>query len=55
MRGNSSNRTVIVITFIDPGGGGGQSIVKNTGSGWLDILGSEILVGKIYFGVLQIY
>ena len=33
---------------------GGHSIVKNTG-GWLDSLGSGILVGKRYFGVLQKY
>ena len=36
----------------NPTGGGGHSIVKNTG-GWLDSLGSGILVGKRYFGVLQ--
>ena len=30
----------------------GHSIVKHTG-GWLDCLGSGILVGKINFGVLQ--
>ena len=29
-------------------------MVKNTG-GWLDSLGSGILVGKRYFGVLQKY
>ena len=34
---------------------GGHSIVKNTGGGWLDSLGSGILVGKRYFGVLQKY
>ena len=34
--------------------GGGYSIVNNTG-GWLDSLGSGILVGKRYFGVLQKY
>ena len=33
---------------------GGHSIFKNTG-GRLDNLGSEILVGKIYFGVFQKY
>ena len=27
--------------------------VKNMMGGWLDSLGSEILVGKSYFGVLQ--
>ena len=32
---------------------GGHSIVKNTGGGWLDSLRSGILVGKLYFGVLQ--
>ena len=32
---------------------GGQSVVKNTGGGWLDSLRSGILVGKRYFGVLQ--
>ena len=32
----------------------GDSIVKNTGGGgWLDSFGSEILVGKRYFRVLQ--
>ena len=36
------------------GGGGGGSIVKSRG-GWLYSLGSEILVGKRYFGVLQKY
>ena len=35
--------------------GGGHSIVKNTGGGWLDSLGSGILVGKRYLGVLQKY
>ena len=34
--------------------GGGHSIVKNTG-GWLNSLGSGILVEKRYFGVLQKY
>ena len=35
---------------------GGHSIVKNTeGGGWLDSLGSGILVRKRYFGVLQKY
>ena len=34
---------------------GGHSIVKNTGGGWLDSLGSVILAGKRYFGVLQKY
>ena len=36
---------------------GDRSIVKNTGggAGWLDSLGSGILVGKRYFGVLQKY
>ena len=33
---------------------GGHSVVKNMGP-WLDSLGSEILAGKIYFGVLQKY
>ena len=33
---------------------GGHSIIKNTG-GWLNSLGSAILVGKRYFGVLQKY
>ena len=33
---------------------GAHSIVKKTG-GWLDGLGSGILVGKRYFGVLQKY
>ena len=32
---------------------GGHSIVKNMGGGNLDSLGSGILVGKRYFGVLQ--
>ena len=32
---------------------GGHSMVKNTGGGWLDSLGSGILVGKRYFGVLK--
>ena len=34
--------------------GGGDSVVNNRG-GWLDSLGSGILVGKRYFGVLQKY
>ena len=34
--------------------GGGHSVVKKRG-GWLDSLGSGILVGKGYFGVLQKY
>ena len=29
---------------------GGHSIVKNTGGGWLDSLGSGILVGKDILG-----
>ena len=33
-------------------GGGGHFTVNNAG-GWLDSLGSGILVWKIYFGVLQ--
>ena len=41
----------MLITNI-PEGGGGHSIIKNTG-GWLNSLGSGILVGKRYFGVLQ--
>ena len=44
---------VAVLALIQPGGGG-HFIVKNTG-GLLDGLGSAILVGKIYFGVLQKY
>ena len=32
---------------------GGHSIVTNTGGGWLDSLGSAILVGKRYFRVLH--
>ena len=36
---------------------GEHPIVKNTGGGggWLDGLGSGILVGKRYFGALQKY
>ena len=34
---------------------GDGSIIKNTGGGWLDSLGSGILVSKRYFGVLQKY
>ena len=34
---------------------GGHSVVKNTGGGWLNSLGSGILVGNRYFGVLQKY
>ena len=34
---------------------GGHSGVNNTGGGCLDSLGSGILVGKRYFGVLQKY
>ena len=34
---------------------GEHSIAKNTWGGWLDSLGSGILVGKRYFGVLQKY
>ena len=33
---------------------GGHSVIKNMG-GWLDDLGSGILVGKVYFGVLEKY
>ena len=32
-----------------------ENIVKNTGGGLLDSLGSEILFGKRYFGVRQKY
>ena len=39
---------------MDKTGGGGDSVVKNTG-GWLDSLGPKILVGERYFGVLKKY
>ena len=32
---------------------GGHSIVKNTGGGWLDSLGSGILVGKDILGFFK--
>ena len=50
----SSNLTKHDIQFLtdDDLAQGGHSMVKNTG-GWLDSLGSGILVGKVYFGVLQ--
>ena len=33
--------------------GEGHSTVKNTGGGWLDSLGSEILVGKDILGFFK--
>ena len=54
----SASRVIPISSNLDPGPqGGGHSIVKNTGGGgsWLDSLGSGILVGKRYFGVLQKY
>ena len=54
MRASATREEINVFNMLDPkqvgpGGGGGHSIVKNTG-GWLDSLGSGILVGKDILG-----
>ena len=51
---NSRNQTeneTIIRNDINPGGGGGQSLVtENTGGDWLDSLGSGILFAKYILG-----
>ena len=47
-----ANTVRFVIIMLPGGGGGGHSIVNNTG-GWLDSLGSGILVGKDILGFFK--
>ena len=48
----NKQRSSIQFTAIDKHPQGGHSTVKNTG-GWLDSLGSEILVGKDILGFFK--